>query len=68
MKIRYTIYIEGGVEDRDLDYLVPPIEAIFRSIDWFIAALAVVASITLTHNQKVVPIRWKNSLIICTYV
>ena len=58
----------GGVEDRDLDYLVPPIEAIFRSIDWFIAALTVVAAITLRHNQNAVPIRSANSLIIRTYV
>ena len=38
----------------------------FNSIDWFLAV--VVATIILRYIEKVVPIRYENSLIIRTYV
>ena len=38
-----------------LDYLVPIIYAMFRSIDWFISVVE--EAVTLLNNEKVVPIR-----------
>ena len=45
----------GSVEDMGLDYLVPIIYAMFRSIDWFISVVE--EAVTLLNNEKVVPIR-----------
>ena len=45
-------------------FRLPSIEPMFNNIDWFIAVLVVVVAITLRHNEKVVPIRSGNSLVI----
>ena len=39
----------GSVEDRG--FRLPPIEAMFSSIDWFIAVLAVVAELEITYER-----------------
>ena len=46
-------------EDRGLDYHLPA-EAMFSSLDWFIAVFVVVAAMILRHNVEVVPIRSGN--------
>ena len=45
-------------------FRLPPIEAMFSSVYWFIAVLVVVVTNTLRRDENVVPIRCGNSPII----